>query len=333
MNDFNKNMQEAVEGDSGFDPNRARSAQREVFRSYQRKTEWSERGMWLIFCLFCAVGFYALLGFILQATTTKEFVGYGMAILWAVVFAIQINILSAITFSKLITLKEIKQLRLAMASGPASLDEAAARPLRGLSRWEKAAWICGLLAMLGIVGGLSSRSNRQDDLWQLKADNRIEAHSVITLHRFPHDIPSFYGITGPVEGADLQSAALNGQPVPFQKANAQYTIQLPSTISWGKDQIELAWSFSLPAMADYTDFRVTLRSLIPVHAYSLILYVEDGSGYVGMGDTWKFNKTPEELENETEARRTLKCFTTNIPMSGPRDSFGTCGLPIIRKQQ
>jgi hypothetical protein len=111
-----------------------------------------------------------------------------MAIMWAAVFAIQIHILSAITFSKLIALKEIKQLRLALAGGTVPVDEGAAKPLYGLSRWERAVWICGVLALLGIIGGLSFRSNRQDDLWRLKAQNRIEAHSVITLQRFPHDI-------------------------------------------------------------------------------------------------------------------------------------------------
>ena len=337
MSDFDKNMQEALGGNSGFDPDRARSAQAEVFREYQKKMKWSERGMWSILGLFTAIGIYALWGFILQATTTKEFVGYGMVIMWAVVFTIQINILFSIAFSKLITLKEIKQLRLALAGGASAPDEAAAKPLSGLSRWERTAWICGLLALTGVAGGLGNLTNRQDDLWRLKAQGRIEAHSVLTLRRFPHEISSFYNIKGPVKGAVLQSATLNGQSVPFnspavdpQSNEPLYMIQMPYKFSCTTDKVELVWSFPLPALKDYAAFRAPLRSLMPVHYYSLTLDVEDDSGFVGMENAWKFNKTPEELKNQTKARRTLKCFTGGSWGGGaPGDNFGTCGLPIM----
>ena len=62
---------------------------------------------------------------------------------------------------------------------------------------------------MSIVCGLCALTNRQDDLWRLKAQDRTEAHSVLTLRRLPHEISPFYGVTGPAEGAILQSATLS----------------------------------------------------------------------------------------------------------------------------
>lgn len=338
MSDFDKDMQEALGGGGGFDPSRTHSAQAEVYREYQKKMKWFERGMWSALCLFNAAGIYALWGFILQATTTKEWIGYGMAIMWAFVFTIQINILMAITFSRLMTMKEIKQLRLAMAGEAIAPNEAAAKPLRGISRRERAAWVCGMIAAVGLAGVLGARTDSQDDLWRLKAHGRIEAHSALTLNRFPHDVHSINGIKEPAAGATLQSATLNGRPVPFsvqatdpQTNRPVYMVQLPYKFSWTTDRVELVWGFSLPAMKDYLAVRAPLHSLMPVHYYSLTLYVEDDSGFMGEGDAWKFIKTPKELKNETEARRTLKCFTGGVPSSGPQNDFGTCGLPIVAR--
>ncbi len=333
MSDYDKNIQEALAGDSGFDPSRVRAAQTEVYQAFQKKMKWSERGNWLVSYLYCAIGVYALWGFILQATTTKEFVGYGMVIMATVAIVIQFNVLFAIAQSKLVTLKETKQVRLALAGGATLADETDFGPLRGLSRREKVVWFCGVIAVIGIVGGLSNLSNRQDDLWRLKANGQIEAHTVLTLHRFPHKISSFYSVMGPVEGAVLESATLNGAPVAFDNFEALYNIRLPYRTSWKKDKIELAWGFALPAEQDISDFRVPLQSLVPVHSYSLTLYVEDDSRYVATEDLWKFNKTPEELKNATEARRTIKCFTQDIRRGAPRKDFGSCSLPIIARPQ
>lgn len=329
MSDLDKTIKEALEGGSGFDPNRAQSAHAKVHQEYQRKLMWSERIMWLqVYLLLIAAG-YAAGGFAVQATTTKGWVGYGVVFLVAMVIIIQKTILYGLSATQLVAMKEIKQLRLAVTGEAAPRDDAAARPLRGLRPWEKAAWLIGVLVTAIAAAQVGTRSNRQDDLWRLKAGNQVEAHSVLTLRRFPHEIPSLWSIKEPADGATLESASLNGQPISIDKFNARQIsgIQLPYRVSWKTDKIELVWSFSLPAMNDYGSFRARLRSLIPVHNYSLLLYIEDDSGLEAIADAWKFNKTPAELKDEAEARRTLKCFTGGAG-DVARDDFGTCGLPI-----
>ena len=177
MSDFDKRMQEALDGDSGFDPDRARSAQTEVYREYQKKMKRHERVMWLQIYLLLAVGAYAAGGFAVQATTTKGWVGYGLVFLFTIITIIQKTILFGIEATQFVAMKEIKQLRLALAGEAVPQNDAAAKPLRGIAHWERAAWLLGLIAIAEIFAIMGTWSNRQDDLWFLKAQRRIEAHS------------------------------------------------------------------------------------------------------------------------------------------------------------
>jgi len=328
MNDFDKNMKAALAEDGAFDPSRAQAAQEEVFRDYAQKLKRSERVTWLLLYLLVAAGVYALASFTLFATTTKEWIASGLASLLVMVIIIQKTLLHAIVATQYVAMKEIKQLRLALIGGTIEVDQPAARPLQGLSPMERFSWICGVVLLILAIGAVSQRTNRQDNLWKLESGGRVEAHSVLTLRRFPHTIPSFWSITGPVEGAVLQSVTFNGESVSFDRFKDRYTIKLPYRTCWIKDRIELVWTFALPDPRDIRDFRVPLRSLIPVHGYSLIAYVEDDSEYEGTENAWRFNKSRKELKDEAEARRTLKAFTQDIPGGPPRDNFGVCGLPI-----
>jgi hypothetical protein len=328
MNEFDKNMKAALPKDGAFDPSRAHVAQEEVFRDYSCKLKRSERVTLLLLYLLVAMGVCSLISFTLFATTTKELLASGLVFLFVVVVAIQKTLMHTITASQYVAMKEIKQLQLALVSGTIAKDQPVAKPLRELAPMERFAWIVGLIVLIFIVSGLSSRTNRQDNLWHLKAEGQVEAHSVLTLRRFPHTIPSFWSITGPVEGAVLQSVTFNGESVSFDHIKDQYTIKLPYQTCWFQDQIELVWTFALPDPQEIGDFRVPLRSLMPVHGYSLIAYIENDSEYEGNENAWRFNKSRKELKDEAEARRTLKAFTQDIPGGPPRDNFGVCGLPI-----
>jgi hypothetical protein len=329
MSDFDQDIREVLGGASGFDPNRARAAQVDVYQEYQKKMRRTERHMWSFVCAMYAVGFYALWGFILQATTIKEFVGYSMVIMFVLVFTILMFIMSGITITRLLMMKEIKQMRLALAGEAAPPNEPAAKPLRGLSPRERGFWVAGLIVTIVIASLLGTRTDRQDDFWRLGSGGRIEIHSVLMLHRLPHDVFALDDVEGPVESAVLQSATVNGESVSFEHFNNHYRIYLPCRRSWKTDKIELVWTSTLPAMQDYAAFRTPLRSLMPVHHYTLTLYVEDNSGFTALGDAWKRGKRPAELRNESEARRTLKCFTWARWLGTPRDKWGTCGLPIV----
>lgn len=329
MTSIDNEMKDALTEHNGFDPNRAHTAQEEVFHDFQQKLKRTHRATWLQLYLLVAVAIYAVQGFMMQASTTKGWVGYGMAFLTVIVIIIQKTILHGFSATQLVALREIKLLRLAVLQGPALSADTATKPLRGLSHWESVAWLCGLMILSLAMGDLSGRADRQDDLWHLGPQRQVEAHSVLSLRRLPHEIPSFYSLSGPVEGAVLQSARLNGRGIEFSRYGNQYTLKLPNRLDWGKDTIELVWNFTLPVLQDYASFRAPLHSLIPVHGYTLTLYVNDGSGFAGKENAWQFNKSAAELKNEAEARRTLKCFTIQIRNSAPRTDFGSCGLPIV----
>lgn len=329
MNDFDRDMKEALDSASGFNADRARAAQEEVYASFQKKLMRSERRLWVLLYPLVAVLVYAMQGFALHATTPKGWVGYGMAILTVFVIAIQKTLLQAVTATQLVAMKEIKQLRLAVSGGAVPHDEAAAKPLCGLQRREQAVWFCGLCAVMMLVSAVGSLSNRQDDTWRLKSQGVIEAHSVVTLSRVPHAIAPLCSIASPVDGAVLQSAALNGQPVTFSSYKGRYTVQLPSRVGRIRDKIELVWSFPLTAMKDGEELRAPLRSVMPVHAYSLTLHVADDCGYAATDQGWRFGKKPAELKDEAAARRVLKLYWTS--RDNACEDFGSCGVPLTRR--
>lgn len=334
MSDFNKNMAEALAGGGQFDPERARAAQKAVYDEHRKQLKTNERTMWLLVCVLCCWAAYAAGGFAMQASTAKGWIGYGLAVVVAFVVIIQKSIIFSIAGSQIAMMKEIKQLRLAVAGGSAAIDAEAARPLRGCSKVERAAWTFGLMALAFGLCHVGMITNRQDDVWRIQANERVEAHQTLTLRRFPHEIHSFTGIKPPVADAVMQSATFNGKPVTIgsyatdTKGMPIYQIQLPYRLGWTPDKLELVWNFGLPREPRLHQW--PLRSMIPVHAYSLTLYVEDGSEFSVVGDTWKFNKSPEELKDEAEARRTVKAFTSSGDAA--QDDFGACRLALDRKK-
>lgn len=328
MSDFDKNIEAALEGQGGdFDPERARVDREAIEREFRRKLKLADRSLWVLLYLLVAAAIYALTTFNIHATTPKGWIGSGLAVGAALVIIIQKTLLYKITRSQLAMMKEMKELRLGLAGGAGALAAGPSRPLRGISRWEWAGWMIGFYLLIAAISNLSARTNRQDDLWRVKAQGQVEAHSVLTLKRMPHEIRPFFSLRGPVAGAMLQRAFLNGQPVPFSRYQDQFTIQLPYRASWKRDTVELVWAFPLEAARDGAALRAPLRAIMPVHAYTLTLQVEPGSGYVIPGDSWRFNKSPEELKNEAEARRTVKLFTQG-GSDGPRDDFGSCGVTV-----
>lgn len=331
MSDFDKNMRDALGGDSGFDSNRAKAAQEEVDKAFQKVFDRYRWGATAAACVLIFVAEYCVMGFALHATTTQQWVGYSTIGLVAFLLLFLCTILYTMLASQLVTTKEIKQLRISMSHGTTSADQPVPRPLKTSVR-QRIVGACAVLicSALGMVTGYAS--NSQIDRWVLQPQGQIEAHQTVTLGRMPHDFSGFWPVTPPTENAVLKSASLNGKPVTVStcgtRANgaSYYHVELPGSMRLTRDTVELVWSFPLSTLATKDTFQAPLRSVVPVRAYSLTLSLADNCGYRFVADNWKFGKTPEELKNEAEARRWSKLFWTSDRPTG--SDFGTCGLCI-----
>jgi len=157
----------------------------------------------------------------------------------------------------------------------------------------------------------------QKDEWYVIALDKIVVHSHITLTRWPEET-AFMEITLPYASGVVESATFVDTELQYYDiTEGKYKLQLPKDwISLSEKKIEVVWTLPLETLAKVDwGYQTVLRSLIPVHSYSLTVILEEDCGF-------EYTKEPSKLE--------FVPFTWNYDKA--QRHFGSCGL-IIQKNE
>jgi len=168
----------------------------------------------------------------------------------------------------------------------------------------------------------------QGDFYYVLPDGRVQVKAYLTLIKGPKDT-SLMPVRLPYPSTPLE-AVLLGAPdrpgqdfvaLPFQKTGeGTYSIDLPlDKLSAGQTMMILQWHMPLDEFSLEQGKRwrwVELRSLIPVISYKLRVGVDPNSGFeliLPATDTWA-------------------APFTSPPSDTPKTKFGSCGLPVQKRQ-
>lgn len=155
MSEAEQKLKKALSENDAMNPEQARQLAAETAAAFDRRRKWTERGGFILACLFMLVFLGALNAFIV-ATSTKVMLGAAMLVLLAYGIGFFLRVQSQLVVTMLTVLRETKLLRLEKLGGPladATSPEERARsfrqPWRALSRRETVAWIVGLALICG----------------------------------------------------------------------------------------------------------------------------------------------------------------------------------------
>jgi hypothetical protein len=153
-----ENQWTAASAENGtFDPAKAKQATADAVAQYQTGLKTVERTTWL-YLLLCVVVFVFAYGRFQFASSTKAIVGFGIVMLIAYESTVLMKLWYWIAGTKLVLLREIKQLQLQSSTTNASADTGG-RGRRSLSRWERIAWFVGLAVAACTVSTLTYNSS------------------------------------------------------------------------------------------------------------------------------------------------------------------------------
>jgi hypothetical protein len=152
-----ENQWTAASAENGaFDPEKAKRLTDDAVAQYQTGLRTVERTTWLYLAL-CVVVFVFAYGRFQFASSTKAIVGFGIVMLIAYESTVLMKLWYWIAGTKLVLLREIKQLQLQASTTTASADTGG-RGRRSLSRWERIAWFVGLAVAACTVSTLTHHS-------------------------------------------------------------------------------------------------------------------------------------------------------------------------------
>ena len=160
----------------------------------------------------------------------------------------------------------------------------------------------------------SEFTGHQKDEWHITAPDKIVVHSHITLTRWPEEA-AFMEITLPYASGVAESVTFGDTELQYDDiTEGKYKLQLPQEwISFPGKKIEVVWTLPLETLEKVDwGYRTVLRSLIPVHSYSLTAILEADCSF-------EYTKEP--------SKREFVPFTWNSPHK-PKQNFGSCGLTI-----
>ena len=158
----------------------------------------------------------------------------------------------------------------------------------------------------------------QADEWHVVSPERIVVHSEITIARWPEG-SDIMDIALPHSSGVVESVTFGEIELQYEAiGDGAYKLQLPQEWSLeGEKKIEVVWSLS-PAILEEAEgsYRTVLESLIPVHSYSLKIFLEEGCGF----------EHTEDLSEE----KMVSSFSWNSHKA--KGSFGSVGL-VMKKAE
>jgi hypothetical protein len=153
----------------------------------------------------------------------------------------------------------------------------------------------------------------QADEWHINNPNKITINSNITLIRWPEET-STMEITLPYLSGVIESVTFGETELQYSGiTQGRYNLELPQiNISLSEKKIEIVWTLPLEKLEkDDWGYQTVLRSLIPVHSYSLTTILEEDCGF--------------EYTKEPSKRRFVPFTWTSF--KAKRD-FGSSGFTI-----
>ena len=158
---------------------------------------------------------------------------------------------------------------------------------------------------------------RQTDQWHITGGESFAAHCSLSFEDPPANAVVM-PIALPYEAGKLQSAKIGANELLYKDlGKGKYELTLPANwTSLGKT-VEVVWTMPLNGLDRAgTDFRTTLRGLVPATYYSLEVILDEGCGY--------------EFTKPFEGQKKARPFFASSPNSV--DCFGSCGLALKKSQ-
>jgi len=171
----------------------------------------------------------------------------------------------------------------------------------------------------GLYGGWYGvyAGSYEADEWHATASGSVEAHSRISLSRWPGELgePSTppMRIKLPYDNAEVTAATFEGQAVEFRRlGGAAYELKLPGVRQSPFDfMVDVTWTMPLKTLWGRgnpnwaPEYRAELKSLIPTYSFVLKTVADPGSGfrstaYPSENSTYPFTETRGQGSLETE---------------------------------
>lgn len=332
MNDMNDELGQALSENGHYDEEKAMEARKVLRQKFEAGYLRIERMMCSYLLLATAVVAYCALR-LLRSGNAQDSVLFGAVLLVFLLRQGSVKLWFWVMNTKISVLKEIKLLRLALASGGGHVDDVDERELhqllfkpvahgRGGTKTERSLWYvatvvvalaCGLL---GNADGyrknmVASVSARELAVWTFDASDTVTARSEIRIHESSSCLSQL--LTLPYASGQVQSVTLNGQDADFVAVGkGEYQVEMPDALFMKEKVLEIEWTFpfSVFELKDQM-YRTVLRPLMPVRAYMLKVGLTEDSKYA-FGD-WP---------GAAKGTPFYASFNT------PRQTLGSCGLGI-----
>ncbi len=301
MNDFDNKLGQALSANGNYDEEKAaeqRKSLRDRFKASSRKVE---RIMWINLLIFTAVGAYCAVRLIF-ANNAQDAALFGVVLLVMVLNQRYVKLWYWVMNAKISILKELKLMRLSMASGSGQMDvledgemeQLLLKPVahgRGASKLEASLWYvavlavaiaCALMAQTDVRNKMMMESMTAKELavWHFDDSDTVKAVSQVHIDKSSLT-SSKLSLTLPYSSGTLDSVTINGDDANFTEAGkGKYKVNLPAELLMVDKELEVQWSFPFTVFEKKEwGYRTVLKGLIPVKGYALKMVIEDNSKY------------------------------------------------------
>ena len=337
MSDLDSRLSDVLSANGSYDEDKAeeqRASLRDRFRTGALKVE---RIAWVYLLLLTSAGAYCGVRLLL-ARDARDGVLFGIILGAALINQSVIKLWYWVMNVKISVLKELKLLRLALATGGAGLaaveesdvESFLLKPLGhggGSGKLESRLRYLVLIAVA--VGGAllgSSHGRHNAQMASISAKELTEWHfdssaTVQAVSRIRIDESSLLSaqlpLTLPYASGTLDSVRLNEQEVAFETADGgTYRVPISGELMMEDIHLVAVWHFPFTALKQGDHgYRTVLKTLVPVKAYTLNVVIDDATGY--------------DLSPWLAKGKGTPFSGTSNP---PRQSWGSCGLGIIGKR-
>jgi hypothetical protein len=349
MNDFDKDLQDALAQNGKFDSDRAAREMKMAAAEFRSRIARFKRWGWIQFWkVVFALLLCLTLGQMWASDEVPTIVRSGIFAVFTAVALAAFTLWHLVQSTRIGILREIHRLRFELAENNVlSPDAIDLETLRGdvwmesTRRWKRTVGRVLFIMLVLVIGfgwlgwelqvgswkfggfGKPVFIGTETDEWRLLPGDTIEVHARLTLNDWPRR-PQAMPIALPYKDGRIQSVAAGEVEVPW-RATENGEAELDLTAVGAGDPaapVEVVWTVPLDSVArDQQGHRAVLQSLIPTTEFSLTVVLEEGCGYE-IADGWKHSAD----------QRRVTCYRSAISIQ-PRARYGRCRLGIQRSAQ
>jgi hypothetical protein len=337
MSDLDSRLTDVLSANGNYDENQAEEQRRDLRGAFKAGGLRVERIAWAYLLLFTSVGAYCGVRLLL-ADNARDGVLFGIILGAVLINQSVIKLWYWVMNVKISVLKELKLVRLALASGSTELaageesdvESFLRKPLghgSGSGKLERRLRYLVLIALalggalLGSNHGrykaqMAAISAKELTEWHFDSSGTVQAVSRIKIDE-SSCLSAQLSLTLPYASGVLSSVRLNEQEATFESAGSgTYRVPIPGELMMEDIQLVAVWHFPFTALKQGEHgYRTVLKTLVPVKAYTLNVVIDDASGY--------------ELSPWLAKGKATPFSGTSNP---PQQSLGSCGLGIIKKR-